>query len=742
VRISLCFIIIVLIGIGEPVYSQSHPNLILTAAGVSEIQSGAEAPLFDLEMTNAKKTIAASIAEGIIVPIPKDLGGGYTHEQHKRNYKYMHLAGVLYQLTGEDKYAEYVKSMLDEYVKLYPTLPIHPTKKSYSTGKIFWQCLNEANWLVYTAQAYDCIYPYLSKKERKDYEKILFKPFADFLSVENPQFFNRVHNHSTWGNAAVGMIALVMDDEELLNRALYGLPISKENDLAKDNDGGFIYENDRPQAGFFAQIDNAFSPDGYYEEGPYYQRYAMTPFMLFAQALHHKKPELKIFEYREGILLKAVDALLNQTDQSGAFFPINDAQKGMSIQSGSVVSAVNIAYAINQDPQLLSVAKIQQQVLLDQNGYKVARDLAAGKAAPLEKKSIELRDGKDGTTGALGILRTKKGDEELALVFKYTSQGLGHGHFDKLSYSFYQGATEVLQDYGAARWVNIDQKAGGRYLPENKTWAKQTIAHNTLVVDGKSHFGGKYDNANGAHSEPIYFNVSDPNFQVAVAKDTNAYTDVDFQRSLFMVKMNDNPFIIDLMSVWSDNPHQYDLPAQFQEHFLQSSVDLTLNSPPLIMGEKHGYQHLYQEAIGVVEEEMIQLTWFNDNHMYTISSLAEVGDELIMARIGANDPNFNLRNDAMGIHRKKAKSNAVFLSVIEPHGDYSPVTETPNTPYAQVAEISMLFYNDDYTIFSVKLKDGQEQTFMVANKDSNPKSQHVVNDKGVKWTWTGMAAYK
>lgn len=39
----------------------------------------------------------------------------------------------------------------------------------------------------------------------------------------------------------------------------------------------------------------AYSPDGYYREGPYYQRYAMYPFLIFALAMDNVKPELKVF---------------------------------------------------------------------------------------------------------------------------------------------------------------------------------------------------------------------------------------------------------------------------------------------------------------------------------------------------------------------------------------------------------------------------------------------------------------
>ncbi|MGL1489157.1 hypothetical protein ACSTJG_25405, partial [Vibrio parahaemolyticus] len=40
--------------------------------------------------------------------------------------------------------------------------------------------------------------------------------------------------------------------------------------------------------GFWANLNQLFSPDGYYVEGPYYARYALLPVYLFANALQHK----------------------------------------------------------------------------------------------------------------------------------------------------------------------------------------------------------------------------------------------------------------------------------------------------------------------------------------------------------------------------------------------------------------------------------------------------------------------
>jgi len=300
--------------------AQEHPKLIMTKVGVEKIRANlGQVPLFDASVAAAKAQVDIEIANGIDTPIPKDYSGGYTHEQHKRNFFIAQKAGALYQILDEEKYAVYVRDMLFQYEAMYADLPRHPKTRSYARGKLFWQCLNDSNWLLYMAQAYDAIYEFLSEQERQTLNQNLFRPFADFISLENPQFYNRIHNHSTWGNAAVGMIGLVMDDQELIDRALYGIVDDGLEVGLKDDDGGFI-KVEGQKAGFLANLEEPFSPDGYYTEGPYYQRYAMYPFLVFALAMENAKPQFKVFQHKNNVLLKAVNALLNLSDADGNFF--------------------------------------------------------------------------------------------------------------------------------------------------------------------------------------------------------------------------------------------------------------------------------------------------------------------------------------------------------------------------------------------------------------------------------------
>ena len=45
---------------------------------------------------------------------------------------------------------------------------------------------------------------------------------------------------------------------------------------------------------------------------------------------------------------------------------------------------------------------------------------------------------------------------------------MGHGHFDKLHWLYFDNGREIISDYGAARFLNIEAKYGGHYLPEKQ----------------------------------------------------------------------------------------------------------------------------------------------------------------------------------------------------------------------------------------------------------------------------------
>lgn len=716
--------------------AQSHNHLVISEPQLKTIKKNlGKAPLFDETLAATRKEIDAVVNEELDVPIPKDLAGGYTHSTHKANYQLMEKAGTLYRITGEKKYASFIKRTLFKYAEVYPTLPPHPAGNSYTRGKLFWQCLNDANWLVATAMAYDNIYDFLSIKDREHLETNLFRPFGSYLSIETPHFFNRIHNHSTWACAAVGMIGLVMGDEEMVNSALYGL---KNDGIAADkydNDGALIKPAGQDRSGFLAQIDGLFSPDGLYAEGPYYHRYSIYPFLIFAVSLQNKKPEIDIFSYRDNLLIKSVNTLLTQSDAKGNFFPINDAQKGMSIYNSSLIAAVDIAYFYGKnDPALLTIAKTQKEVLLDASGMAVALNI--DKATPIAKQSVVLKDGIDGTSGGVGILRW---DKDLEAVFKFGTQGMGHGHFDRLSYSFYDKGKEVLQDYGMARFVNIEQKGGGGYLKENTTFAKQSIAHNTLVVNEKSHFGGSVDEAEKFSSVLNFSDFSANGIQLISATDTAMYKGISATRTLISVnkKAVGNTLLIDIIRVKSDAKNQYDVPIYYQGQPLDASFDYTSSTQLKPLGTKNGYQHIWHEAGAAVEDESVSFSWLGSGKFYTYTAVTTPGDSIIFGRTGATDPSFNLRHDPTLILRKKNQAATLFASVIEVHGGYSPITEKAKSPYGNIKKIEVLEDDENYTVLKIISEDKGNFLIALANKDFSKTSAHAFKSGSTNMSWKG-----
>ncbi|WP_339870142.1 alginate lyase family protein [uncultured Algoriphagus sp.] len=674
----------------------AESKLLLTSKGVKDYRFLAEKyPKAVQQIEEMKAKVEAEMAEPINVPIPKDAGGGFTHEQHKANQLSIFQAGVLYKLTGEKKYAQHSKALLNAYAKMYKMLPLHPEKKEQTPGKLFWQSLNDAVWLVYTVQGFDAIKSYLTPEERDYLKTELFEHYVEFLSVDGAETFNKIHNHGTWALAAVGMTGYSLEVDEWVQMALKG--------TAADGSGGFI-----------AQLDQLFSPDGYYAEGPYYQRYALLPFVVFGQAIATNNPELKIFEHRNAILTKAIYTAIDLT-YAGHFFPINDALKEKNLKTSEMVFGVDIAYSITKDASLLSIAEYQQNFAPIDGGFGVAAAVAAGLTKPYDFKSIRVRDGNDGTEGGLAIFRAESYTNSSALIYKYTAQGMGHGHFDKLTWLYYDNNSEIIRDYGAARFLNIEAKYGGHYLAENNTWAKQSIAHNTVVVDEKSHFGGKLSTAEKAFPTELIFDVSDPDYQIASAEIEGVYEGVKFTRTMIYLKDEafEYPVVLDLFEIESNEAHQYDLPIHFNGQFIHLNVPLQANSTQMSpLGKANGYQHLWNMAQGKAHDKLSQFTWLLDNRFYTWSTKTSAEDELIVTELGANDPDFNLRNERSIILRSTGHGNHYFLSALETHGDFDSKNEVTMNASNQIQALELT------------VKDGKK-SIVVTTKDSGIKNYEI-----------------
>ncbi|WP_134705786.1 heparinase II/III family protein [Rahnella sp. CJA17(1/100)] len=634
--------------------------------------------------------------------------GGPEHTQHKQNYLGINLAGRLALITGEPRYGDYALALLTGYADIYPSLGSATSKDSNAPGRLFHQTLNENMFWLYAVEGYHCVMPLLNAAQREHIETNLFQVMADDALNRHTRDFDIVHNHGIWSVAAAAISGYVLDDTSLVEKALYGL------------------KGDSESGGFFAQLSQLFSPDGYYIEGPYYHRFALRPLLLLAEAIERRQPDLQIYQFREQIIRKTCEALMQTAFPDGVWPALNDSSKTINIRDDGAVIAASVCYSrYGHNPQWIAVAQQQQTVWVSAAALKLSAALKKAPATPVDWGSAELRDGPQGTHGGIGILRSDAENQDMALMW-YGQHGsiprlhsaLNHGHFDGLHLSLFSGGREFLRDYGFGRWVNVEPKFGGRYIPENNSYCKQTVAHNTVVVDGQSQNGGNSLEAETRWGEPHFFVTGNPACQGMSARLNDYYPGVNQQRTVLMLSLPElsSPLIVDVFRLTSHEPHQYDYCLHHLGQFVRTDAVLDAASQLTPLGTGNGYQHLWDCArADIAAGDSALFSWLDGDSYRTLVSAFPDGGELIVARTGASDPNFNLRNEPALLLRTRG-ANAIFASVFETHGYFDEASETSLDARGKVERVSVVSHDDVQTELNIYFAANRTLNVRISNR--------------------------
>ncbi|EOX4902509.1 heparinase II/III family protein [Vibrio alginolyticus] len=656
--------------------------------------------------------------------------GGYEHNRHKQNYTYMNLAGRLFLITQEEKYAQFVKDLLAIYAEKYLTFDFHVQKNTNPTGRLFHQILNEHCWLMFTSLAYSCVASVMTEEERTAVVERIFEPMLDMFTVKYAHDFDRIHNHGIWAVAAVGICGLAIGKPEYLEMSVYGQD--------RDDTGGFL-----------AQISQLFAPSGYYMEGPYYHRYAIRPTCVFAEVVHRHMPEVDIYNYKDKVIGNTVQAMLATAYPNGEFPALNDASRTMSITDMGVQVAVSVySKHYGMDDNILGMAKIQNAVWMHPCGLELSQ--AYDKAIADREigmpfwPSVELNEGPTGNNGAQGFIRMqdKTGDVS-QLVMNYGQHGMGHGNFDTLGITFFNRGQEVLREYGFCRWVNVEPKFGGRYLDENKSYARQTIAHNAVTIDEQCQNGFDVDRADSVHGLPHFFKVEGTEINGMSAFANDHYPNTDMQRSVFMLNLDEleAPLLLDLYRIEGEGEHQYDYSHQYDGQIVRTNFDYQSFGELSTLGDDFGYQHLWKVASSKVQDTAL-VSWLQNNTYYTwlgtSSSAKQNGDnEVIFTRTGANDPSFNLRSEPAFILRSKGEST-LFASVLETHGYFNEEFEQSVNARGQVKDIRVVGYNAVGSIVEITTEKSLV-TVMISNVlGADDQTPHQVELNGKTYSWNSF----
>ena len=439
--------------------------------------------------------------------------------------------GWAYLHSGDDRYAAEVRRILVHLAKEYPSYPTRLDRWGMRGflarwgGRRYVQSLDEAVGIIRFAKAYDLTRDARawSAADRDLVERNLFGLTAETLLAFNQDTIN----HQTWYNAGLLAIASVRADAALVQKVL------------------------TMRGGYYDQLQRSLGDDGLWLEGTMaYHNYALQALLELVEAGRrlglplHEAPRLRAM----------LRAPLSAAYPNGVFPAINDSDPGDVRQ---FIPAWEWAWKTYRDPVFAQAAAWK-------NPAKLAALLGPGarEISPLPTHSENLPD-----TG-LAILRAGTGTNASAVFLDHGPHGGGHGHPDKLNITLFANQREWLLDPGRLTYS----------VPEHKSWAKTTVAHNTVVIDSESQ--------SPATGKLLYFQTA-TNFSACAAECDTAYTGVLLRRHLLLT----TNFLADIFEVDSSRSRPIDWLAHVANVTLQSAdprADGTATAP----GNDNGYQHL------------------------------------------------------------------------------------------------------------------------------------------------------
>ena len=583
---------------GEPRMTAGHPNTLWDEEDILRfrqlLKTSAEfrQALFELE-----KPMDERIGKPIDVPPPQkgpdgawlypgdyfpDVPGRPHGEDPVRKFswflerdsKAVASLGILYALTGGERYAKYARDLLVAYSNLPRYGPSKSINYRWAKG-LGNQDLEDALDLEMLARGYDLIYnsPSVSPDDRTRIHDELIQPLAwvmlyPILIESDPgsTFASQANNRGAIGATAVLLAGYATDDQELVDAALYGTRTT----LANRNEARYkqfpppkdcvAATADHPSEGLLTvHLAPAAITGGMWVEGsPSYALYALVALINAAEA--GWRHGLNLYGYNNAILKTLFDFPLMLAYPDMTLPGENDSRR-FPLRSGELPTLYEYGYLRYRDPRYLMVinAEAGSEEGRKRNGRpqeprrlifpwlgsappSILYDLDPRQAlAPRTFPSVNF------PTVGYGVLRVpapaEQGMQSLTLSY---GPSASHGHPDKLHIDLWALGDILMPSPGVQFPYNT---------PADETWHWTTLSHNTLTVDETSQrYSGHWPHNDPARADETVFGPGE-SVGVERAWSASAYPGVTMDRSICLT----GEYLADLFGAFSDAPHTYDL---------------------------------------------------------------------------------------------------------------------------------------------------------------------------------------
>lgn len=456
--------------------------------------------------------------------------------RHRQNLQRASDAAWAYALSGERAFAADAHAILRGYADRYEAYPYHsndrdPTRKRDSGGHLLEQTLSEASLLVaHIAPAIDLVFATLSEAERSYLRDHLVRPL-----VRNVAKCRRgKSNWQSWHNAALFAGGVLLEDQAMMARSVLD-----------------------PQQGFLFQMRACVSAEGmWYENSFGYHLYTLDALV------HHAATARRVGVDLSGhpTLRKMATLPARYLMADGRLPRLGDDVDSTPAKAGRALEAM---YAATGDPSLRAVLPAQASW----ESVLYGRDVQAGPGAPTNPSELF------GSAGH-AILRAG-GPAAPAALMSFAPFGGFHDHFDRLGF--------VWHAFGSERGVDPGRAASQAYrLPIHNGWYRATLAHNTVVVDGRSQAG--------AGGELMAFvtgaSVTGQGCEAVAARTTAAYPGIEHRRCLVLT----DDYLVVMDRLAGEGEHTFD----WVYHDAADAV-----TSPVAVGEVDG-------PLGIAGEEFVR----------------------------------------------------------------------------------------------------------------------------------------
>lgn len=348
------------------------------------------------------------------------------------NHEAAYGMGVLYLLTRDQSYGRKAAELMTAYARCYPQYQVHGDIPYNGPGKANAQTLDEAVFLRNFALAYDLVKDCMNPEERQLVEQDLFRCGSDFLMEHrHPQ----IHNHEVIINSALGILGILLGDEEMTKAAVYG------------------------KYGILYQLEYGMQEDHIWFEGTFgYHFYALENFFAFEKfARHTPYSQLSHKNYQD-----MMEVVLDYIQTDGSFPLLNDIYAG----HGGLEDKYIYEFAYSNFPSE-KLAQILNLIYRNQKRDNLEALLYGADQIPLAEP-VWKNSHQDVGSGYT-VLR---GRDERYLIFKHGNYGGEHDHYDRLGISFHSHGKPAVPDIGTTGY--------GAVL--HYDYYKNTGTHNTVCV--------------------------------------------------------------------------------------------------------------------------------------------------------------------------------------------------------------------------------------------------------------------